>query len=327
MHKNRQAKVRQFLKSLIYLYKTEVPCKKRKMAEKMPVTMLQEYCVQRKCCVPYYEELGEDISEGTKVFNCRVSAFDKSAEGSGLNKKNAKHSAAASLLEKLGIKTKYCSDVEEDKSNTVLRLLDMCVERNWPLAKFEEIQATGQSHCPEFTFRCTLSSLVREAKAPKKKDAKQKAAQLMLQVIQEMNMHDPEKLKLMEMKDLMDMEEEGDEKIIKSYREYKKSDVKKQLGVKLCDRHNFFASLDQERVQEARRNLMNDNFSYEKRIIEMCHALKLKYKIESVPSNQVPLMAFELDHENYDCFFVAFADDFWEKLDEYFRIMLSAGGA
>lgn len=289
--------------------------------------MLQEYCVQRKCCVPYYEELTEQMSEGTKIFRSRVSAFDMFAEGSGLNKKNAKHSAAANLLEKLGIKTKYVSDAEEEKSNTVLRLLDMCVERNWPLAKFDEIQASGPSHCPEFTFRCTLSSLVREAKAAKKKDAKQKAAQLMLQVIQEMNMHDPEKLKLMEVKDVLEEEINGDEKVIKSYREYKKSDVKKQLGVKLCDRHNFFVSLDNERVQEAKRCLMNEDLSYQNRVDEMCHALKLKYKVEDVPSNDTPLMCFELDHENYDCYFVAFSNEFWKKLFEHFQVMLSVGGA
>lgn len=293
------------------------------MSDKMPVTMLQEYCVQRKVCVPYYEELSEQMSEGTKVFRSRVTAVEMFAEGSGLNKKNAKHSAAANLLEKLGIKTKYVSDAEEEKSNTVLRLLDMCIERNWPLAKLEEIQASGPSHCPEFTFRCTLSSLVREATAPKKKDAKQRAAQLMLQVIQEMNMHDPEKLKLMEVNQVMEEEEEGDEKVIKSYREYKKSDIKKQLGVKLCDRHKFFVSFNNERVQEAKRCLMNENLSYQNRIDEMTLALKLKYKIENVPSTTAPLMAFELDHENYDCYFVAFADEFWKKLHEYFQVMLS----
>lgn len=293
----------------------------------MPVTMLMEYCVQRKCCVPMYEELGEEISEGSKIFRCRVAAFDKLAEGSGLNKKNAKHSAAANLLEKLGIKTKYQNDAEEEKSNTVLRLLDMCVKCNWPLAKFEEIQATGQSHCPEFTFRCTLSSLVREAKAPKKKDAKQKAAHLMLQVIQEMHMNDPEKLKLMEVNVIMDAEMENDEKVIKTYRKYKKSDFKQELGVKLSDRHNFFVSLDQDKVEEAKRFLRNENLSYEDRVVEMLQALKLKFKVEESPSNTVQTLVFELDHDNFDCYFGAFKDEFWKKLHEYFQVMLSVGGA
>lgn len=297
------------------------------MSGKMPVTLLQEYCVQRKENAPYYEELADEVSDGTRIFRSRVTAMENYAEGCGLNKKNAKHSAAANLLEKFGIKTKYVSDAEEEKSNSVKRLLDICVERNWPLAQFQEIQASGPSHCPEFTYRCTLSSLCREAKAPKKKDAKQKAAVLMLQVIQEMNMHDQDKLKIVEMRDVMEDEMEVDEKVIKTYRDYKNSDVKKQLGVKLCDRHNFFVSLDKDRVQEAKRFLRDETQSYQCRVDEMLHALKLKYKIEDMPSLGKSIKAFELEHDNYDCLFMAFEEEFWEKLHEYFEIMLSTKAA
>lgn len=305
----------------------EPPYKKQKTNEKLPVTMLQEYCAQRKSCVPIYEELSEQMSEGRKVFRCRVTAFSMFTEGSGLSKKSAKHSAAANLLEKFGIKSNYVSDANDEKSNSVLKLYDMCVERNWPLAHYDEVQVAGLSHCPQFTVRCTLSTIKREATASKKKDAKQKSAQSVLQVIQEMQMNDPDKLKLMEVKDVMDVEMEVDEKVIKSYREYKKSVVKKQLGVKLHDRHNFFVSLHNDKIQEAKRCLMNESLSYQNRVEEMCHALKLKYKIENVPSTKTPLMSFDLDHENYDCFFVAFAFEFWEKLHEYFQVMLSTGGA
>ncbi|XP_063696832.1 interferon-inducible double-stranded RNA-dependent protein kinase activator A homolog isoform X1 [Culicoides brevitarsis] len=301
----------------------KILCKKCKMSEKMPVTILQEHCVQRKVLVPFYEDLGEQLSENSKIFRSRVSALGLSAEGIGLNKKNAKHSAAAALLEKLGIKTRYVNDVEEEKSNAVLRLFDMCIERNWPLAKFEQIQASGPSHCPEFTCRCTLSTIVREATAPKKKDAKQKAAVLILQVIQEMNMLDLDKLKIVEMRDAMDEEDENEEHVIKTYRDYKKSDVKKTLGVKLCDRHKFFANLDPVKVAEAKRCLADNLLSDENKIEEMCHALKLKFEIKDVPSTGAPMMAFELDNDSYDCYFVAFKDVFWKKLIEYFDEMLN----
>ena len=68
----------------------------------------------------------------------------------------------------------------------------------------------------------------------------------MLQVINEMQMIDPDKLKIMQINQATEEEIQEDDKIVRKYMEYKKLNVK--LGAKLCDRHNFFVSLDPERV-------------------------------------------------------------------------------
>lgn len=156
------------------------------MANKFPVTALQEHCVQRKIPVPFYEDLPEQIfEENRKIFSVRCCAVNKISIGQGPNKKQAKHAAAARLLDQLGTKVEYSPSFGESTQNSILQLLDMCVERNWPLAEFTEIAATGPSHCPEFTVRCTLASLMREAKAPTKKLAKGKVATMMMEVIRE----------------------------------------------------------------------------------------------------------------------------------------------
>lgn len=155
---------------------------------KTPVMLLQEYCTQRKIQPPYYEDLPEEVAEANKrIFGARVSAAQKSAIGQGLNKKSAKHAAAAACLLQLGIKAEYQSDMvaADEKQSPISTLLDLCIQRKLPIAEFNEVQACGPSHCPEFTFECRVASLTREAKAPSKSKAKAKAASLMLQVIQE----------------------------------------------------------------------------------------------------------------------------------------------
>lgn len=292
------------------------------MSNKTPVSILQEYCVKKGVSVPFYEDLPEEATETGKIFHCTALACGKSASGSGLNKKTAKHCAAANLLEQFGIKTNFSSDIEEEKHNSVMQLLDLCIANNWPLAVFEDIQASGPSHCPEFTVRCTLSSLVREATSSTKKAAKQKVAVLMLQVIQEMQMMNPEKLQVMQIKEAMQLEDETEEKIVKTYMEYKKMDVKKALGVKLCDRHGFFMSLDADRVKRARNILIDQNEPDDDKICSMMQALGLKYKIQEVPSYDKCLLSFEMEHENYDCYIVEFEDKFWKTIIDYFSIML-----
>lgn len=158
---------------------------------KTPVMVLQEYCMQNKIQVPFYEDLPEEITDGgvKKIFNVRVSAVNKSSIGKGSNKKNAKHAAAAFLLQQLGQKVSFCPEVVIDEQQSpITALLDLCIQRNMRLAEFEEVQASGPSHCPKFTIRCRIATLSREAEAPTKKQAKAKAATMMLQVIQEVSL-------------------------------------------------------------------------------------------------------------------------------------------
>lgn len=292
---------------------------------KTPVMMLQEYCVKRKIQVPYFEDLPEELYEGgKKVFSVQVSAVGKSVIGKGTNKKNAKHAAAAQLLKQIGERVNYNPElIVDEKQSAITSLLDLCIQRELPIAQFEDIQAYGPSHCPEFTVRCSIASLVREATAPTKKLAKTRAATAMLQVLQEMQMNNPEELKLMEIKTAMQIEEEKEEDVIRTYREFKKLENKRQPGVRLCDRHNFWINQDPEKVALAKQYLKNKDETPPERINLAMHALKVKFQIKDVPSYEGKLVAFEIDHKDYECFFVSPEHSFWMDLNEYFQIMLN----
>lgn len=249
-------------------------------------------------------------------------AMGKQALGQGSNKKIAKHNAAASLLQELGEKINYTPNAGEETQNCILQLLDYCIAHNWPIPEFTEIQATGPSHCPEFTVRCQISSLVREAKANSKKLAKGKVATMMMDVIKEMQMNHPEKLKIMEVNQAMEVDEEVDENVIKTYRQYKKAEIKKQPGVRLRDRHNFFMNLDENLVAKAQKNLNDEQECIQDRIQTALIALNLKFKVEEVQSYGSPLMVFDLLHDQYDCYFISFKDSFWQDLYNHLQIML-----
>lgn len=72
--------------------------KTQKMAEKTPVSVLQELCIQEGESVPMYD-LTHEESDG-KNFTYIVNAFDMYAKGSGRSKREAKHEASAKLISK-----------------------------------------------------------------------------------------------------------------------------------------------------------------------------------------------------------------------------------
>lgn len=138
-----------------------------------------------------------------------------------------------------------------------------------------------------------------------------------------MQMNNPEELKLMEIKVAMQDEEDKEEDVVRTYREFKKLENKMLPGVKLCDRHNFWINLDKDKVEVAKRCLQDPLETAPERINTALNALKLKFEIKDIPSYEEKLKAFELDHKDYECFFVSPESTFWVDLNEYFRIMMN----
>lgn len=68
------------------------------MAEKTPVSVLQELCIQEGASVPIYDEQSNDTD--TKTFTFVVHAFGKCAKGTGRSKREAKHKASEHLISK-----------------------------------------------------------------------------------------------------------------------------------------------------------------------------------------------------------------------------------
>ncbi|GAB0088863.1 interferon-inducible double-stranded RNA-dependent protein kinase activator A homolog [Sergentomyia squamirostris] len=261
------------------------------MAQKTPVTFLQEKCVSQKINVPYYEEIpsNEDI-----MFTFRVEALGASAEGTGPSKQEAKHLAAANLLTILGddITTLSTPDSIRPEKDNVVTLLDICVARNLDKAVFETIDARGPSHAPSFTVQCKVANIVRVAKHSTKKGAKQLAAKAMLEVIQ--SVYPEEKKVLVPLEQSMKNNEERNSYLFKNYREWKDSDQKSVLGLKLADRHNFFVNLLPDRVARAL-----SVFSLHETDKEKVHLLAdaLGFPLKIYPENSVegpPLIVLEL---------------------------------
>lgn len=160
-------------------------------ATKTPVTVLQELSMKKRGEAPNYDYIGEDcIGENSKIFTYKVKAFGLEATGQGRNKKDAKHNSAAELLKQLA---KQITDPDFTVPNTEAKqiqnavgdLLDLCVVRDYPIAQFTTIQASGPSHAPEFTYECRISTIVKTATSSTKKGAKQLAAAKMLETILE----------------------------------------------------------------------------------------------------------------------------------------------
>lgn len=70
----------------------------KRMAEKTPVSVLQELCIQEGETVPYYELINE--ANDSKTFTYMVRAFEFIEQGSGRSKREARHEASAKLISK-----------------------------------------------------------------------------------------------------------------------------------------------------------------------------------------------------------------------------------
>ena len=112
------------------------------MAEKTPVSVLQELCIKHQHGSPYYELIADGTDE-TKTFTYVASAFGLTAKGSGRAKREAKHEASVNLINYLKQLDQFKSSLPREvqtprptsENDAVGSLLDICVQRNWPLAQ------------------------------------------------------------------------------------------------------------------------------------------------------------------------------------------------
>lgn len=124
------------------------------------------------------------------------------------------------------------------------------------------------------------------------------------------------------------MEAEDDEHIIRNYREYKNSDIKKKLGVKISDRHNYFVELDQAKIDAARSLAMDETIDRQEKCSVIPRALGLKFDMKLEESqlhteNGRKLYSFELINSEYDCFIFGLGNEFYESVYRYLTTMLN----
>ncbi|KAG7207946.1 hypothetical protein KM043_009532 [Ampulex compressa] len=163
---------------------------KTEKMDKTPVTILQELMV-KQLCIPAYEEINKLPERG---FVIRVKCKDLCADGTGLNKKEAKHAAAKKMLSLIAENDKSKSipstvlpvlnSEHKSLSNTtkaqpcqpqminyVGLLNEFCAKYKFPSPEYNV-----NSYGPPFTMTCRVHNIKEEATANNKKEAKQEVS-------------------------------------------------------------------------------------------------------------------------------------------------------
>lgn len=302
------------------------------LGKKTPITELQEICARRKVPLPVYESTGEDTSMPAKIFSTSVTALGQTCVGIGRSKKDSKHHAALKMLKLLGSKDESEIDLDESQmtafsSDKVTEVRDICVQRNFEVPEFECVRSSGPSHAPEFEFECRVGSIVRCGVHNTKKGAKQAACHNMLKTLQAMPVED-NMMQVQSLDQAAKMDTEENEHIIRNYREYKNSDIKKKLGVKIADRHNYFVELDQTKIDAARDLAIDATIDLQEKCSVIPRALGFKFDIKLDDSQLQTedgrkLYSFELMNSEYDCFIFGLGNEFYESVYRYFTTMLN----
>uniref|UniRef100_T1P7W9 Double-stranded RNA binding motif protein n=1 Tax=Musca domestica TaxID=7370 RepID=T1P7W9_MUSDO len=184
------------------------------IAMKTPVSLLQEL-LSRRGITPSYELVQIEGAIHEPTFRYRVSFNDKdvpfTAMGAGRSKKEAKHSAARALIDKLtGVQlpeaqatttnatTNATTGVDGNANvsgggdaadkivgNPIGWLQEMCMSRRWPPPNYETETEVGLPHERLFTIACTILNFREVGKGKSKKIAKRMAAHKMWTRLQE----------------------------------------------------------------------------------------------------------------------------------------------
>ncbi|XP_049694403.1 interferon-inducible double-stranded RNA-dependent protein kinase activator A homolog isoform X5 [Helicoverpa armigera] len=170
---------------------------------KTPVSVLQEL-LARRGTVPKYELVQIEGMIHEPTFRYRVTVADLVAMGTGRSKKEAKHSAAKALLDKLTgaapadqstngnvPETGTVVSSFEDKlmGNPVGWLQELCMSRFWPPPSYHAENDDNVNrrlpHERQFTIVCTLLKRREVGTGKSKKLAKRQAAYKMWQALQD----------------------------------------------------------------------------------------------------------------------------------------------
>lgn len=130
-------------------------------------------------------------------------------------------------------------------------------------------------------------------------------------------------MQIVSLEELMESENDKMQGTIRSYRDLKKSDIKKIPGITLYNRHNYFTELDEDKVLKAKMILREDLSPIDK-VQQVFHALGLKYEISNINSKRYGKKAFwELVGCDFDACLTAPFDDIYEKVELYMKAMMN----
>lgn len=127
-----------------------------------------------------------------------------------------------------------------------------------------------------------------------------------------------------ELQQVATLNAEPTEKIIKTYRELKKSG-NKYTAIRLRNRHQYFRHLPAEDRKNAYDILMKDGAMTDssREIVDLtCRTLNLKYQIKDIPEHPDRFKAFILLGD-YDCVIVENENNLYDKIINYLKTMLN----
>ncbi|XP_024085945.1 uncharacterized protein LOC106668550 isoform X1 [Cimex lectularius] len=165
---------------------------------KTPVTLLQELLLKRHV-VPNFELIHNGVGTHQPTFKFQVSAIGKIAFGNGKSKKEAKHDAARNFLLILKSEDSELQHLVEEsvvdevrhpyaeiiKDNAVGSLQEFCSDKLLRMPVYALTRDEGLPHDKIFCISCSVSSFKTEGLAKTKKQAKQLAAQAMLEKLKD----------------------------------------------------------------------------------------------------------------------------------------------
>nr|AHY18682.1 R2D2 [Bemisia tabaci] len=170
---------------------------------KTPVSILQEV-LPRRGTQPKYELVQIEGAIHEPTFRYRVTVGNIVSMGTGRSKKEAKHVAARTLLEKLVgnteglIKTPIPTPMPGDARNPDLnpnpigQLQELCMARRWPPPTYTTETEEGLPHERLFTVVCTIFKQKETGVGKSKKLAKREAASKMWHKMKDLPMETSE---------------------------------------------------------------------------------------------------------------------------------------
>ncbi|XP_075237127.1 protein Loquacious-like isoform X4 [Lycorma delicatula] len=169
-------------------------CKElQSLPSKTPVSVLQEL-LSRRGTTPKYELVQVEGAIHEPTFRYRVTVADVVAMGTGRSKKEAKHTAAKAVLDRLiGINENELNCTSDsllsnrmmspydDKigGNPIGLVQELCMSRRWPPPSYETEHEEGLPHERQFTIACIVYKYKEVGTGKSKKLAKRQAANKM----------------------------------------------------------------------------------------------------------------------------------------------------
>ncbi|XP_018328507.1 interferon-inducible double-stranded RNA-dependent protein kinase activator A homolog [Agrilus planipennis] len=260
---------------------------------KTPVMILQELTVKNKWPPPEYKLIFANGGTHENLFIYEVDIRGFIAKGSGTSKQRAKHLTAVNILKILKENELYEesadtvvivpkeTEIQPTSSSIITMLREICIENKLPDPTFIELSDVGPPHRREFTYECRLCSLTTRGLAGTKKQAKQVAAQEMLNKLKSALPTIVEQCGST-FSDTMDLKE-LEQDVINKYKKIRPCTIPKQnVGIKIADYDSVFASLMNERdvVLADLKNTLNhcvaeDNLSSFLKILELDYGINL----------------------------------------------------